>query len=128
MKYESLGISFDYLTRAYEYLSEEIKGITREVMRLSESDHYHERVELLRPVPGIGRLTAMEIPVELGEIERFRTRGELASYLGLTPSEYSTGEKIRHGRITRCGNARVRTALVESSWSAIAKDPLMRAK
>jgi len=79
-------------------------------------------------VPGLGIISAMEILTELGEVERFQTSKELSSYLGLTPSEYSTGERIRHGKITRCGNKRVRTALVEASWKAIAKDPALRVK
>ena len=77
---------------------------------------------------GIGTVSAMEILVELPRIERICTHEELASYLGLTPSEYSTGEHIRHGRISRCGNARVRTALVEASWKLITKDSSMREK
>ena len=61
-------------------------------------------------------------------MERFRSADELASYIGLTPSEYCTGQYVRQGRITRCGNKRVRTCLVESSWILIRKDPLMRLK
>jgi len=66
--------------------------------------------------------------VELQDVERFKRAEELASYIGLTPSEFSTGQYVRQGRITRCGNKRVRTCLVESSWILITKDPLMRLK
>ena len=48
----------------------------------------------------------MEILVELSDIERFARADELASYIGLTPSEFSTKEYVRQGRITRCGNKR----------------------
>ncbi len=50
----------------------------------------------------------------------------LASYLGLTPSEYSSGQRVQRGRITRCGNKRVRSCLVESAWILIGKDPQIR--
>ena len=60
-------------------------------------------------------------------MERFKRADELASYIGLTPSEFSTGQYVRQGRITRCGNKRVRSCLVESSWILIQKDPLMKA-
>jgi len=79
-------------------------------------------------VPGIGTLTAMEILTELQEISRFGSAQELASYLGLTPPEYSSGDRVRQGRITRCGNKRVRSCSVESSWFLISKDPKMREK
>ena len=64
-------------------------------------------------------------PVELADMERFKTAEEIASYMGLTLSEYSTGQHVRQGRITRCGNKRARTCLVESSWHLIIKDPLI---
>jgi transposase len=89
---------------------------------------YLDRIKLLCTAPGIGRLTAIEILVELLDISRFKRAEELASYIGRTPSEYSTGEKTRQGRVTRCGNKRVRTYLVESTWTLIKKDPVLRAK
>jgi transposase len=70
----------------------------------------------------------MEILVELQDINRFQTAEELASYLGLTPSQYSSGERVRMGHITHAGNARVRTTLVECCWILIWRDPVMRAK
>jgi transposase len=79
-------------------------------------------------MPGVGILTGMEILVELQDFGRFKSSEEIVSYIGLTPSEYLTGPYVRQGRITRCGNARVRAALVESSWILVGRDPLMRAK
>lgn len=70
----------------------------------------------------------MEILVELQEITRFKTADELSAYLGLTPSQYSSGEHVRMGHITHAGNDRVRTTLVESSWILIGKDPSTRSK
>jgi len=126
--HDTLRVSFNYLVELYEYLTEQIKGITEEVVKLSQTERYSHKVQLLKTVPGLGTISAMEILTETGEMERFQTSKELSSFLGLTPSEYSTGERIRHGKITRCGNKRVRTALVEASWKAIMKDPAMRVK
>jgi transposase len=102
--------------------------MNQRVKELSQSLKYRQRLKLLCSVPGIGTLIGMEILVELQEVERFKRADELASYIGLTPSEFSTGQYVRQGRITRCGNKRVRTCLVESSWILITKDPLMRLK
>jgi transposase len=56
---------------------------------------------------------------------RFKSSDKLAAYIGLTPSEFSSGH-LGQGKITHCGNTRVRACLVESSWILIAKDPFMR--
>jgi len=125
---EGLKTSFQSLMELYEYLSAQMVKMNRKVMELSRSEKYLDKVRLLRSVPGIGILIGMEILVELQDMERFKRADELASYIGLTPSEFSTGQYVRQGRITRCGNKRVRTCLVESSWILITKDPLMRFK
>lgn len=57
---------------------------------------------------------------------RFKSSDKLAAYIGLTPSEFSSGQYVRQGKITHCDNTRVRACLVESSWILIAKDPFMR--
>jgi transposase len=54
---------------------------------------------------------------ELGDITRFDSPRKLMSYLGLTPSEYSTGERRRQGGITKAGNSHARRALVEGAWA-----------
>ncbi len=68
----------------------------------------------------------MGLLTELQDLGRFGSSQALASSLGLTPSEYSSGERVRQGRISRCGNKRVRSCLVESAWILIGKDPEMR--
>jgi transposase len=120
--------SLDLLIQLYEYLTQQITRINRKVVTLCREKKYHERIKLLCTAPGIGKLTAIELLVELQDMARFKSASQLASYIGLTPAEYSTGGKTRQGRITRCGNKRVRTYLVESTWILITKDPWIRAK
>jgi transposase len=127
-EYEAVKISFQSLIELYEYLSSHLVKISKEVIALSRSEKYRGKVKLLKSVPGIGILVATELLVELTDVERFKSAEAIAAYMGLTPSEYSTGQFVRQGRITRCGNKRARTCLVESSWSLIVKDPLMRSK
>jgi transposase len=128
LRWATVKVSLQSLIDLYEYLTGQIGVLNRKVAELSRSDKYRGRVKLLRSVPGIGVLIAMEILVEIQDMERFQRADELASYIGLTPSEFSTGQYVRQGRITRCGNKRVRTCLVESSWHLITKDPWMRRK
>jgi len=125
---EGLRVCFESLIELYEYLTDQLMKMNQRVKELSQSLKYRQRLKLLCSVPGIGTLIGMEILVELQDMERFKRAEELASYIGLTPSEFSTGQYVRQGRITRCGNKRVRTCLVESSWVLITKDPLMRLK
>ena len=125
---EILWYSFRSLVELYEYLTGQLMAITRKVVELSRTEKYGKRVQLLRSAPGIGMLIGMEILVEIQEMARFKRAEELASYIGLTPSEFSTGQQVRQGRITRCGNKRVRTCLVEASWILVQKDRGMRRK
>jgi len=69
----------------------------------------------------------MAIFLELHDVQRFRRADQLASYLGLTPTQHSSGDHLRMGRITHCGNAHVCTRLVESSWTLIRYDAGTRA-
>jgi transposase len=96
--------------------------------KLSETERYRERVKILRSVPGIGLVAAMELLLELQDVERFRRAEELAAYVGLTPSQHSSADKVRMGRITRAGKASVRATLVEAAWYLIGKDKAMRNK
>jgi transposase len=121
-------ISLGFLIDLYEHLSDQLKKITKQVFLLAKNEKYARNISLLRTIPGIGRLIAIEILVELQDMKRFKSAERLASYIGLTPSEYSTGQYTRQGRITRCGNTRVRTCLVEGSWVLIYRDPVMKYK
>ncbi len=82
----------------YEYLARQIARINRKVALLCRDKKYRDKITLLCTAPGIGRLTAIEILVELQDMSRFKSAEELASYIGLTPSEYSTEEKTRQGQ------------------------------
>jgi len=120
--------SFNQLLEQYEFLSTQIDKQTQLLKQLSQLSLYRDRVKILRSIPGIGILTAMEILLELQDFSRFRRAEQLAAYVGLTPSQYSSADKIRMGRITGAGKNTVRSALVESCWHLIRKDKAMRRK
>ena len=73
-------------------------------------------VSALSCLRGISTVTAFSIAVEVGDFTRFPTARAFMSYLGLVPSESSSGESASRGKITRTGNGHVRTLLVESAW------------
>lgn len=114
--------SFQRLLSQYQMVSELIEQQTRLLKELSLTDRYREAVVRLRSVPGIGLLTAMELLLELGDFTRFRSGAKLAAYVGLTPSQYSSGEKVRLGRITGIGKPQLRASLIEAAWVLIRQD------
>jgi transposase len=71
----------------------------------------------LMAMRGIDVISAATLLAEIGDLSRFRTPHELMGYLGLVPSEESTGDTVRRGSITKAGNGRARRMLVECSWS-----------
>jgi transposase len=119
---EYLSRSLNTLIDLYEYLTQQVKEMTKEIRRLAWTEKYEKRVKLLMTIPGVGLLSAMEILTELQDVSRFTTADQIAAYLGLTPSQYSSGQKIRMGKITHTGNLRLRTRMVECSWILIKKD------
>jgi transposase len=120
--------SFKRLLEQYEFLTDQIAKQTQLVRQLAGLPLYKERVKILMTVPGIGVVSAMEILVELQDVARFRRSDQLAAYVGLTPSQYSSADKIRMGRITGVGKNSLRGTLVEVAWCLIRKDAQMREK
>jgi len=104
------------------------KEILQQLRKLAKSDRYREIVRLLMSAPGIGKLTAIRLALEWGDVSRFGRKEEFASFLGLVPSDYSSGEEERLGHITKQGNRRVRSWLAECSWVAIRYDPVLLEK
>lgn len=94
-----------------------LAGLTREIERIAESWSLGPVVQALTALRGVDVLTAMTVVAELGDITRFDNPRQLMGYLGLVPSEYSSGGSQRRGAITKTGNGHVRRALVEAAWS-----------
>lgn len=119
---------FNLFIVEYERIKEQLKIINNMLSALVESEKYRERVQLLRTVPGVGALTAITFLLEIGDFSRFTSAEKFASYLGLTPSEFSSGDKNRKGSLSGMGHSDLRALLVEISWQAIKKDPALLEK
>jgi len=83
--------------------------------QIAEIAKTHETIKLLMSVPVIGPITGTTIVAEVGDFSRFTHPGALASYAGLVPSQRSSGEKQKYGRITKMGSSYLRHVLVESA-------------
>lgn len=122
----SIDVSLRSLTRMYRDLSREIRALELELAELAKSDTFRESLELLKSIPGVGPITAMTFLTEIGSLERFRTAENFTGFLGLAPSETSSGERRRKGGLPRKGNAHIRGVLVQAAWVLISKDKRMR--
>lgn len=120
----SLGIKLSELTMLKEYR----KKVKTSLFDLAKSDRYLKSVTLLKSAPGIGKLTAIRLALEWGDVGRFKRNEEFSKFLGLIPSEFSTGDHEWKGHITKQGNRQVRSWLIESSWVAIRYDPVLLEK
>ena len=115
------------------YLEEQIaswRADTERIRRFNEALKEQAGADNLegiyRSAPGVGPISARVLSNELGDMSRFNNGRELSSNSGLTPSEYSSGEHVRKGHVTRQGNPRVRAILVEVAWRAIREDQGLR--
>lgn len=102
----------DYML-AVEQADARLGNLEAQLLAFAQKDPFRERVSWLRCFRGIDNLTAITVVSELHGIERFQTPRQLMAYLGLVPSENSTGDKQRRGR-TGAGNSHVRRVLTEA--------------
>jgi transposase len=105
----------DYLL-ALEHIEERLRALDAQVEQTSLDPRYASAVAALRCFRGIDTLTAMCLVAELHDSMRFESARGLMAYLGLVPSEHSSGGKERRGEITKAGNRHARRLLIEASW------------
>lgn len=102
--------------RAVDEVSARLRDIEAQLRDLLALEPLRPRVQRLRCFRGIDDLTALTIAAELGDPRRFPSAPSLMAYVGLVPSEHSSGTKRAQGGITKTGNAHLRRVLIESAW------------
>jgi transposase len=112
--------ALDQTHRAYVRAVDEVlvrlRDVETELRALLDLEPLRARVQRLRCFRGIDDLTALTIAAELGDPRRFATAPSTMAFVGLVPSEHSSGTKRAQGGITKTGNAHLRRVLVESAW------------
>jgi transposase len=94
----------------------QLAALDHELEQVATSEPWCDPVRWLQSFRGIGALTALGLIAEIGDFRRFAHPRELMSYLGLTPTEYSSGDQQHRGHITKTGNRHARRLLVEAAW------------
>ena len=105
-----------YYVDAVRQAAEEKKRLEGLVEAEASKPRWKKRVDSLRCLKGVDTMTAADLVFEAGEFSRFKSARSFAAWLGLTPSEHSSGESVRQGGITKAGNKHLRRVLVESAW------------
>jgi transposase len=119
-RFERIGeqITFDSYLHTTDLVDARIEQLERAIREAAEQAPWRELVARLRCLRGIDTLTAFALVAEIGDFNRFKSAEELMAFVGLVPSEHSSGEHRRQGAITKVGNAHVRRLLVEAAWHA----------
>jgi len=107
---------FEQYLYTIESIEERIGRVDVQIKEIAESPRYAERVKKFRAFKGVDYIIALSLACEIGDFRRFPTAAAFMSYLGLVPSEYSSGKKRKQGGITKAGNGHIRKLLVEAAW------------
>jgi len=117
MSHPAQQIALQEYIEAVEETNSRVSRLTKGITKLVKEWRLEPVVSAIQALRGVSLLTAATVIAEIGPLARFTKPTELMAYLGLVPSEHSSGCSIRRGGITKTGNGYARRALVEASWS-----------
>jgi transposase len=110
-------IVFQEYLLAIQKTSDQLTRLDEQIRLAVESWRMGPVVKALQALRGISLVVASGLVAEIGDITRFTQPRQLMAYVGIVPSEYSSGRRRLQGGITKCGNTHARRLLVEASWS-----------
>ena len=120
---ELFNLKFKNLLGEYEYVVNQIKDSEEIIKRLREEPLIGKRIKLIENINGIGIISAARISIYLFDRkDRFENSERLNHYLGLTPSERSSGESVNRGKSGLYGNKQLRSIIIQLAWMTVRKD------
>lgn len=123
----SVRFKLDQLLENLEFSEKQVLKTTREIRRFCKEDpELSQCIKYLMSICGIGSIVASQLLARIGNWRELKNIRQLAGFLGLVPTENSTGERTDRGSITHSGDGRLRSKLVQASWSAIGQDAELR--
>ncbi len=108
---EIVILSITALLSAFDHIISEIDRIDQKMLEIARQD---KEVQQLMSVPGIGPITALTYKTEIFDPKRFKNSKSVGAYIGMTPTQYSSGEVQRQGKVSRCGSSELRSLLMEA--------------
>lgn len=123
----TVRFKLDELLDSLEFNEKRVVKTTREIRRRCKQDpELSGCMKYLMTISGIGWIVASQLLARIGDWRELRNIRELAGFLGLVPTEHSTGERTDRGSITQTGDPRLRSKLIQAAWSAIRQDAELR--
>ncbi len=123
----TVRFKLDQLLDSLEFNEKRVLKTTREIRRFVHHDpELSQCIKYLMTIPGIGWIVASQLLARIGDWRELKNIRQLAGFLGLVPTEQSTGERTNRGSITHMGDGRLRSKLIQASWSAIRQDGELR--
>jgi transposase len=117
LEHREQRIAFEELLFAVRQARERVERLEQAMCESVADWSLAPVVQALQAMRGIDVVGAASLLAEIGDLSRFEGPRQLMAFLGLTPSERSTGETVNRGGITKCGNSRARRLLIEAAWS-----------
>lgn len=123
----SVRFKLDQLLDNLEFCEKQVLSSTKEIRRFCKADkELSQSIAYLMSLPGIGWIVGSQLLARIGDWRQIENVRQLGSFLGLVPTENSTGETVDRGSITRVGDGRLRSKLIQAAWSAIRQDAELR--
>jgi transposase len=117
LEHREQRMAFEELLQGLRQESERIERLEQAIREAVPEWSLAEIVTALQAMRGIDLIAAVGVLAEIGDLSRFQNPRELMGYLGLVPSESSTGDSVKRGGITKAGNGRARRILIEAAWA-----------
>lgn len=108
--------TFEGYVRVLDDADAQMQAYDQQLQDMAQQQAYRIPVSYLRCLKGIDTLSALTLIVEAQDFRRFERAASFMGFTGLVSSEYSSGDRVRRGAITKAGNAHIRRILVEAAW------------
>jgi transposase len=123
----AVRFKLDQLMESLESSEKRVLQTIKEIRRFYQQDpELCQAMKYLKSIPGIGEIVASHLLARIGDPQQITTVRQLAGFIGLVPTERSTGDRVARGHITRSGDGRLRSKLIQAAWSSIRQDPELR--
>jgi len=123
----TVRFKLDELLDGLEFNEKRVVKTTQQIRRFCQNDpELSQCIEYMMSVSGIGWIVASQLLARIGDWRELGNVRQLGAFLGLVPTEHSTGERTDRGSITHSGEPRLRSKLIQAAWSAIRKDGELR--
>ncbi|MBI3801881.1 MAG: IS110 family transposase [Deltaproteobacteria bacterium] len=123
----TVRLKLEQLLDSLAFNEQQVVKTTKEIRRFCQHEpELVQTIKYLLTLPGIGWVVASQLVARIGDWRALSNSRQLAGFLGLVPTEHSTGDRTQRGSITHTGDPRLRSKLIQASWSAIRQDGELR--